>query len=285
MEQKPNMMTQIKENYSSFSKSHRRLADYILKNMHEAAFISINELSKKTQISPATITRFVRKLNFQGYPDFQRGIYEHQQEWAPFGALKSMIRNDELSEESALTPLQWTIQSNINLLEHLFTPQLEGAFNRSVAFLHGARRIYILGLRSSYPAAYYLAFMLQQMYDNVHLISPSTSDLPATLSNVSPEDCLVTLAYSRYTRLTNDIVCHFHNVGCKIVSITDSLTSPIALNSTEVLIAPNSGHYSPVSAITLCNCFITSLGRLDPQHTLERMELQDQIAMDHHIYL
>ena len=63
------------------------------------------------------------------------------------------------------------------------------------------------------------------------------------------------------------------------------LTAPIALKATEVLIAPNGGNFSPVGAITLCNCFITSLGRLNAQQTLERMELQDKIALEHHIYL
>ena len=67
--------------------------------------------------------------------------------------------------------------------------------------------------------------------------------------------------------------------------MTDSLTSPIALKATEVLIAPNGGNFSPVGAITLCNCFITSLGRLNAQQTLERMELQDKIALEHHISL
>ena len=57
-----------------FSKSHRRLADFILENLHEVAFLSINELSQRTGISPATITRFARRLDFQGYPDLQRGL-------------------------------------------------------------------------------------------------------------------------------------------------------------------------------------------------------------------
>ena len=52
-----------------------------------------------------------------------------------------------------------------------------------------------------------------------------------------------------------------------------------------MLIAPNGGNFSPVGAITLCNCFITSLGRLNAQQTLERMELQDKIALEHHIDL
>ena len=164
-------------------------------------------------------------------------------------------------------------------------PQLRDSFARAQEILHQARTIYIAGMRSSYATAYYLAFMLQQMCDNVHLLTTSTSDLPTALSDVRPEDCLLVISYARYTSSSYDIVSHFHRAGCKIVALTDSLTSPIALKATEVLIAPNGGNFSPVGAITLCNCFITSLGRLNAQQTLERMELQDKIALEHHIYL
>ena len=274
MEQTKDVVTQIRTHYDSFSKSHRRLADFILENLYEVAFLSINELSQRTGISPATITRFARRLD-----------YEHQKQWAPFGQLKSLLRRETPAEDAGPDSLQWTIQNNIGLLEALYTPQLRDSFARAQEILHQARTIYIAGMRSSYATAYYLAFMLQQMCDNVHLLTTSTSDLPTALSDVRPEDCLLVISYARYTSSSYDIVSHFHRAGCKIVALTDSLTSPIALKATEVLIAPNGGNFSPVGAITLCNCFITSLGRLNAQQTLERMELQDKIALEHHIYL
>lgn len=284
MEQTKDVVSQIRENYDSFSKSHRKLADYILDNPGDVAFLSINELSQVTGISPATITRFAYKLEFQGYNEFQRGLYEHQKQRAPFGQLKTLLRS-ETAEDQGEDPLGGCIQSSMELLESLDTPQVRGAFQRSLEILRSARTIYIAGHRSSYAAAYYLAFMLQQMYPNVRLVELTASNLPASLCDVGAEDCLVVISYARYTSVSYDIVSHFHREGCKIVAVTDSMTSPIALRSTEVLIAPNGESFSPVGAIALCNCFITSLGRLDAQRTLERMERQDKIALEHHIYL
>lgn len=285
MEQTKDVVNQIRENYDSFSKSHRRLADYILDNPGDVAFLSINELSRVTGISPATITRFARRLEFQGYNEFQRGLYEHQKQRAPFGQLKSLLRSETAEERDGQDPLHGCIQSSIQLLECLNTPQLRDSFLRSLNILRQARTIYIAGHRSSYAAAYYLAFMLQQMYANVRLVETNSSNIPASLCDVGAEDCLVVVSYARYTSVSYEIVSHFHREGCKIVALTDSLTSPIALKSTEVLIAPNGESFSPVGAIALCNCFITSLGRLDAQRTLERMERQDKIALEHHIYL
>lgn len=285
MEHVKDIVNQIRENYDSFSKSHKKLADYILDNPGEVAFLSINELSQETGISPATITRFTYKLNFQGYNEFQRGMYEHQKQRVPFGQLKSLLRSEASDDVSGQDPLQSSIQSNIRLLESLDTPQLRASFMRAQEILRQARTIYIAGHRSSYATAYYLAFMLQQMYDNVRLIETTSSNLPAVLCDVGIQDCLVVVSYARYTSVSYEIVSHFHRAGCKVVALTDSLTSPIALKSTEVLVAPNGENFSPVGAITLCNSFITSLGRLDAQRTLERMELQDKIALEHHIYL
>ena len=285
MEQVKDIVNQIRENYDAFSKSHKKLADYILDNPGEVAFLSINELSQETGISPATITRFTYKLNFQGYNEFQRGMYEHQKQRVPFGQLKSLLRSEASDDVSGQDPLQSSIQSNIRLLESLDTPQLRASFMRAQEILRQARTIYIAGHRSSYATAYYLAFMLQQMYDNVRLIETTSSNLPAVLCDVGVQDCLVVVSYARYTSVSYEIVSHFHRAGCKVVALTDSLTSPIALKSTEVLVAPNGENFSPVSAITLCNSFITSLGRLDAQRTLERMELQDKIALEHRIYL
>ena len=285
MEQNKDLITQIRTQYGLLSKSHQKLADFLLDNLNEAAFLSINELSQKVGISPATITRFAQRLGFQGYPDFQRGVYEYQKELAPFGQLKSLIRREGGGREAGGDLLQWTIQNNIHLLEALYNSQLHDAFQRATQILHLARTIYIAGMRSSYATAYYLAFMLQQMRGNVRLLPTSTSDFPTALSDVGEEDCLVVVSYAKYTRASYELVTHFARAGCRIIALTDSLTSPLAREAAEVLIAPNGGNFSPVGAITLCNCFITSLGQLDPQQSLERMELQDKIALEHEIYL
>lgn len=283
MEQTKDVVSLIREKYDTFSKSHRRLADYIMNNPEEAVFQSINEFSQATGISPATITRFVYKLEFQGYSEFQRSIYEHQRQRVPFRQLKSLLRSETVGEVE--DPISDSIQQNIRLLELLDTSQMRASFQRALDVLRTARTIYITGHRSSYAAAYYLAFMLQQMLPNVRLLETTSSNLPSALCDVGSEDSLVVVSYSRYTSATYAIVSHFHRVGCGIVALTDSMTSPIALKATEVLIAPNGENFSPVGAITLCNCFITSLGRLDTKRTLERMECQDEIALANHIYL
>ena len=75
-------------------------------------------------------------------------------------------------------------------------------------------------------------------------------------------------------------------MGCKIISITDSYSAPIALKSTTVMLAKNSlDSYSFVSAMTIANSLVTALGKIDKEGTLKRLEKQDEIAIKNNIYL
>ena len=69
---KKKILNYLDGNYESFSKSFKKIADYIKYNQSIISFISINQLAIETETSPATITRFSKNLGFKGYPDFQK---------------------------------------------------------------------------------------------------------------------------------------------------------------------------------------------------------------------
>ena len=55
---KKKILNYLDGNYESFSKSFKKIADYIKYNQSIIYFISINQLAIETETSPATITRF-----------------------------------------------------------------------------------------------------------------------------------------------------------------------------------------------------------------------------------
>lgn len=279
-----NIFDDLRAMYLSLSKSHQKIADYILENRQSGAFLSINDLSKATHSSPATITRFVRKLGCSGYAEFQRLLYNNQIQQAPFGEMKTLLRS-ACNEKDSSNALLSGINANMGILNSLYSPQLQKAFDNTCSILHKARNIYVEGQRSSYTTAYYLHFMLSRMYENVRLIDTSASVFPSQLSAVGKEDCLIVVSYSRYTKISYDIASFFHKEGAKVIALTDSATSPIALQSTEVLVAPNDRYFSPICALTVCTSLIAALSQTDAPSTLNRMEKQDKIALDHGVYL
>lgn len=288
MEQNPkDVITLIREKYSNLSKLHQNLAEFIMNNPQDSAFLSINALSQKTNISPATITRFVRAIGYSGYSDFQRLLFENNQaKQVPFQSLKTALRGLEVEKRDSEDPISSCVTENIRLLQELYQPQMQKSISRAADILRKAKRIYVIGNGSSYAISYLLGFMLHRMYSNVCLLERSTDVLHASaLCDIEEGDCLIASAYSRYTKITCDTVSFFHKKKCAIISITDSPSSPIALVSDEVLLAPRDAYFSPVSATALCSCLIAALAQYDAQQMLERMERQDQIAADYGVYL
>ncbi len=279
---KENIFLIIDDNYDNLSKTHKKLADYVKENIHTVPFLTIGELGDKSGVSLASITRFTKELGFAGYTEFQKNVTRLiQKDVIPMKEIKNSI----LSEEDD-SILKRTIDLNINALNNFYTEELEKNYNDSISMIKDCRKLFIMASRSSYTVGYYLYFMLRGFIENVELLTSGTDDISNRIAYVQKEDCLISISYARYTKSTYDITSYFHDLGCNIIAITDSYTAPIALKATRVLLAKNAADtYSFVTAITLANSLVTSLGRLDKKDTLEKLARQDKIALEKDIYL
>lgn len=277
-----NLLMILKRKQENLSKTQKKLAEYIEENIHSIPFLSIKELSEKSDVSLASITRFTRQLGLEGYSEFQKKAGELlKKEVIPMKEFKSSISSN--NDENVLRKL---IDLNIKSLQGLYNEEIEKSFDESIDIIKKSRKLYICASRSSYSVAYYLYFMLKGFIENVDLISNGMSDSSNKLQYIKNEDCLIAISYSRYTKATYDITSFFYDMGCKIISITDSYSAPIALKSTTVLLAKNSlDSYSFVSAMTIANSLVTALGKIDKDETLKRLEKQDEIAIKNNIYL
>lgn len=280
---KQNIITIIDEKYSEFSKNHKVLADYIKQNINIIAFLSIKELSEKSKISMATITRFTKEIGFDGYVSFQKYLSEMMKNnITPMKEIKEIINEKE--EKNILKNI---IDSNANVLHNMYTENLNENFKKAIDILGNTEgKIYITASRSSYSVAYYLYFMLKGIREDIYLLTNENSDISLKLMYLEEKDKLIAISYARYSRFTYEMTKFFKEKKCRIISITDDINSPIALNSESVLLAKNSDiSYSFVGAMTLANSIAVSLGRIDREKVLERMKLQDKIAIENGIYL
>lgn len=275
------IFSEIDNQYSSLSKTYKLIADFVKNNYSTIPFLSIKELKEKIGVSTASITRFSQHMGFKGYPDFQKeiqGIVE--KEIVPMREVKHFI---ESNDDKNI--LQETIDSNIKILQATYSDELYENFNRSVEFITKSRKIYILGCRSSYTVAYYLGFMLQGFMENVEFINAGHQDFSNKLAYVRKNDVLIAISFSQYTKFTSDIAKFFKDNGNKIIAITDSYSSPIAIKANTTLLAKNGTNtFSFVSAMTILNALIVRLGKINKEETLKKLKDQEKIAIDAGIY-
>lgn len=70
------VLSKIESLYPTLSKSHKRIADYILQNYEKAAFLTAARLGEETGISVSTVVRFATHMGYEGYPEFQEALQE-----------------------------------------------------------------------------------------------------------------------------------------------------------------------------------------------------------------
>jgi DNA-binding MurR/RpiR family transcriptional regulator len=107
--------------------------------------------------------------------------------------------------------------------------------------LLAARRFYVLGLRSLFPAAYYLDYACRLFSDKSVLVTGVGGAITDELRRATAKDALVAFSFEPYARLTVEAVQYAAARNVRIVAVTDSIVSPIVESASVVLLAPNAG--------------------------------------------
>lgn len=272
----------LDQHYATFSKTQKIICDYIREHYLDLPYLPIAALSERIGVSVGSITGFCKVLGFAGFTAFQKELQRiAQQELFSMREIKNSIA-EASSNEGILKEI---IDSNILNLQRTQTEHLDQAFDEAIDLLCGARKIYVVGLRSAYAVAHYFYFTLSDFKDNVTLLSIAEGDVYDRIMHISPNDVLVTIGFEKYTKATCDITRFFQERNCKIIALTDKLSSPLASMADTVLIAHNcSTTFSFVSAMTILNALVVGTGRRNQKRTLRELDAKQTVLRECNVH-
>src|SRR5438874_6815582 len=69
----------VRQHLDSLSPAERRLARALLASYPIAGLESVARFAERARVSPPTVTRFITKLGFRGYPEFQEALRQEVQ--------------------------------------------------------------------------------------------------------------------------------------------------------------------------------------------------------------
>ncbi|MGL1932306.1 MAG: MurR/RpiR family transcriptional regulator [Desulfotalea sp.] len=228
----------------------------VLKSMLDApsatATKSISELAQENNINISSITRLAQKLGFIGFPDLKNLFRQHLNQKKNFysGQVEKHLLKGHSGSTEATQALQHVIQdewSNVMVMADEFDDKM---FTSVIALLANAQRIRVIGLRGSYPLAYYLNFYLNMIRDDVSLLGQAGHSWAEELAALKEGDLLVAIGFSPYTRDTVSACKIAKNKNIDLVVITDSNSSPLAIEADNFLLTSIQGDYffSPIAA-------------------------------------
>jgi len=253
------ILEQISANYQTFAPRQRKVAEYLFHNLDQAILLNSTQIAAKAEVSQATVTRFITALGFSGFSKFKRSIAQKLLEDSSTSTRLVESAKTLKGRTSVFTDILRGDVENIGALSSQIPEEI---FEEAVNRLCSARTIYILGLRSSYALAFYLAFDLRFFLSSVKLIDLGVGDIPERLRNAGPPDVLVAISFKRYTRETVKITEKLKKKGVFVLGITNSELSPIAQMSDRVLITETRipAYFESFTApMSLLNALITAI--------------------------
>lgn len=277
------MIKRIQDNYARLSKSQKLIAEYLINHYDKAAFMTSKDIASNLNISESTVVRFANALGYNGYPELKTALQEFIK--SKLTTLQRLEITKETDETKLLTNV---LQSDMESIKQTLIEINVETFKRVVNNILEAKKIYIIGLRTSAVIAEYLGFYLNLLRDDIIIVKRGLSDLFEQILRVNEDDLVIGIGFPRYSKRTIDILKYAKSQNARIVAITDSLISPLSHVADEILIAKNniiSFVDSLVAPLSLVNALVIAVGMKDKSRIMDTFERLENMWKEHEVYL
>ena len=274
----------FEERQDELSKGQRRIAQYITESYDKAAFMTANKLGKTVGVSESTVVRFAVDLGFDGYPSMQKAMQE-----MVLNRLTSVQRlevaNDRIGNQDVVSMV---LQSDIEKLRRTAETVDRDEFQAAVNAILDAKRVYIIGVRSAAPLANFLAYYLNYMFNNVHVVTASgTSEMFEQVVGANREDAVIAFSFPRYSAATLKAAQYCRTTGANVIAITDNRESPLAKASDHVICAKSdmvSLVDSLVAPLSVVNALIVAVASKREKELHRTFDALERIWDQYHVY-
>lgn len=182
----------IQENMNTFSKGQKRIAAFILESYDKAAFMTASRLGKKVGVSESTVVRFAAELGYDGYPDMQKSLQKMIRNRLT-SVQRIEVTNDRIGDQDLVSMV---LQSDMEKIRLTLEELDRDAFDHAVKAIVSAKRIYIIGVRSSAAIASFLGFYFNLIFDNVVNVTAGTaSEMFEHLLRVGEDDVVIGVSF------------------------------------------------------------------------------------------
>lgn len=266
-----NIYNLIAEKIPEMSKSHKKIASFILNNTNVVPFLNVATLAKKAGVSEATVVRFASFLGYSGYPELQSRMQNSIQKQLTTTERLKMTTDIYDDRDQWIYDIFYGDVENIkSTIEKLDIEK----FHQAVGLLQKADRIYIAANRSAASLGIFLQYYLNIILGHAEMVR-SIENLSEQLYNLNEKDVVIGISFPRYTNSTIQTITFAKERGSKTICITDSLLSPlipyadVALTATSQMPTFIDSFTAPLSLI---NALVVCIGKGRMKEAESRLE-------------
>jgi DNA-binding MurR/RpiR family transcriptional regulator len=234
----PAFRSRLLEAYGTMPRQIRAAAQWVLDNPRDVALLSMREQAQRAGVTPASMTRLAQRMGLDGY-DGLRALYAERLrrgETEFSGRAEALVARRRKGGDGVLAfDLAETLERH---MAALCRPDALDAVTAVAAALAGARRVHVLGYRSSYPVACHFAYVYGLAGGSVRLLDGPGGTGPDALREAGKGDALLAVSVKPYTRAAIELVDYAVAMGLDVVAITDSVVSPLMARARAAIVVP-----------------------------------------------
>ncbi|ULX55441.1 DNA-binding protein [Cupriavidus taiwanensis] len=207
----------IREQLDQLSPSERRLAEFALDFPGDLAGYTASELAGLANVSNATVTRFVRRMGYASYDDARKHVRSEKSAGSPL----LLAGTESAAGADATGSLGAHLQQGLANLGATYRRLSEAQLREIAEAILGARKVWIVGFRSSQPLAMYLRWQLLQIVPSAQAVPGAGETMGEHLAGMSEEDVVIVLALRRRVRELTSVVAQAAKACPRLLYITE----------------------------------------------------------------
>ena len=233
------VQTKLENIFTTLSPVLQQAARYVVDNPDEIALNSMRAAAAKAEVHPNSMLRLARELGFQSYEDFRNRYRERLLSRASNWSDRAMSLRERSPQTGPERLLQEIVAQDQENLRATFDEHALVQLREAKRLIEEARNVYVLGVRSLYPAAFYFNYVCRMFMSRTILMSGVGGTFADELRSVDGNDALIAFSYRPYARDAVNAFEFARSREAKLIGITDSRLSPLAKRAHAAVIVSN----------------------------------------------
>jgi DNA-binding MurR/RpiR family transcriptional regulator len=235
------LKARLEARFPELSPQLQRAARYVLAHPEEIALTSMRSVAGKADVTPSTMVRLAREIDLKGYDAFREpfSLWLRGRQSSFTERARELRQRARHSRAAAL--ISGIISADLAALQDTYTALSEAKLAEAERLLTAAPRIFVIGVRSLYPVAYFFHYACRMFLDSTILLTGQGGSFADEMRRVEKHDVILAIGYEPCPR---DMMCAVDfgiELGGKVVAITDSSISPLSRRAALSLVVSANG--------------------------------------------
>lgn len=264
---------QLAERYAALSPQLKRAASHVLEHPVDIAFQSIRKTATAAAVTPSTLVRLAKRLNFDSYEQF-REVFQSAVQAAPVelsGRASQLKHQANQPEDVLFIEVGDAAFDNIG---RLFTADNQQRVKDAAKRILAARRVAVVGFRDTFSCAHHFAYVGRIAMPDITLIRGLEGGLLTELDPFNEQDIVVVFGFEPYCAETVKALEITRANGVQAIVVTDTLRSPLVPGASVTFTVANATpHFFPsiLSAITLSEAILAECVAFGPDALVDNV--------------